>query len=188
MNLTQGNLFWNENIEIIKKYPYVSKDRLCDVLVIGGGIGGALTAYMQAKQGANVIVVDKNILGYGATLVTDGTLLRRIDVTDNKYIKQLEERIIDKCNELCNDGVDEIIKIINEISRDEDCKQYIDKLEFKELDLMCYSEKIMSKIPMYKMFEKFAERHLQMLDTFSCTEGFKGVRTAKEGSWSQCGA
>jgi len=157
MNLTQGNLFWNENIEIIKKYPYVSKDRLCDVLVIGGGIGGALTAYMQAKQGANVIVVDKNILGYGATLVTDGTLLRRIDVTDNKYIKQLEERIIDKCNELCNDGVDEIIKIINEISRDEDCKQYIDKLEFKELDLMCYSEKIMSKIPMYKMFEKFAK-------------------------------
>ena len=91
MNISEGNLFWNENIGILKKYPYVSKDRLCDTLVIGGGIGGALTAYMQAKQGAKVIVVDKNIIGYGATVETDGTLLRRIDITDNKQLKQLEK-------------------------------------------------------------------------------------------------
>lgn len=159
MNLNQGNLFWNENIDIIKKYPYISKDRLCDVLVIGGGIGGALTAYMQAKQGVNVIVVDKNIFGYGATLATDGTIIRRMDITDNKCIKGLEQKTIDKCNELCSEGVDEIIKIINEISNDAECKKYIDKLEFKQLDLMCYSEKIMSKIPMYKLFEKFGKQN-----------------------------
>lgn len=158
MNISQGNLFWNENVDIIKKYPYVSKDRLCDVLVIGGGITGALTAYMQAKQGAKVIVVDKNILGYGATLATDGILMRRIDITDNKCLKQLEQKTIDKCNELCSEGIDDIINIINEISNDEDCKKYIDKLGFKELDLMCYSEKIMSKIPMYKMFEKMGKQ------------------------------
>ena len=159
MNLTQGNLFWNENVEIIKKYPYVSKDRLCDTLVIGGGIGGALTAYMQAKQGANVIVVDRNILGYGATLETDGTLIRRMDITDNKNIKNLEKKTIDKCNELCSEAVDEILKIIAEISKDEECKKYIDKLELKTLDLMCYSEKITSRISMYKMFEKLGRKH-----------------------------
>ena len=59
--MTQGNMFWNENIGIIQKYPYLSKNKKCDVLVIGAGIGGALTAYMQAKQGANVIVVEKNL-------------------------------------------------------------------------------------------------------------------------------
>ena len=130
MNLTQGNLFWNENVDIIKKYPYVSKDRLCDVVVIGGGIGGALTAYMQVKQGANVIVVYRNILGYGATLETDGTLIRRIDITDNKNLKVLEQKTIDKCNELCGEAVDEILKIIDEISKDEECKKYIDKFSY----------------------------------------------------------
>ena len=159
MDFSQGNLFWNENIGIIQKYPYVSKDRLCDVLVIGGGISGALTAYMQAKQGVKVIVVDKNILGYGATIATDGILMRRIDVTDNKCLKQLEQKAIDKCNDLCSNGVDDIIKIIEEISKDEDCKKYIDKLQFKQLDLMGYSEKIMSKIPMYKMFEKIGKQN-----------------------------
>lgn len=159
MNVTQGNLFWNENVGILKKYPYISKDRLCDTLVIGGGIGGALTAYMQAKQGANVIVVDKNILGYGATLETDGTLLRRIDITDNKQLKQLEQKTIDKCNELCNEAVNEILKIIDEISLDEECQKYIDKLEVKTMDLMYYSEKITGKIPMYKLFEKLGRQN-----------------------------
>ena len=32
----------------------------------------------------DVIIVDKNIIGYGATVTTDGTLIRRIDITDNK--------------------------------------------------------------------------------------------------------
>lgn len=158
MNVTQGNLYWNEKVNILKKYPYVSKDRKCDVLVIGGGIGGALTAYMQAKQGANVIVVDKNILGYGATLENDGTLLRRIDLTDNKIIKQLDDNVINKCNNLCNEAVEQILNIISEIAEDNDCKQYIEQLELKQMDLMYYSERIMSKIPMYKMFESLGRK------------------------------
>lgn len=158
MNISEGNLFWNEGITHLKQYPYISKDRLCDALVIGGGIGGALTAYMQAKQGNNVIVVDKNILGYGATLTTDGTLLRRIDLTDSKQLKYLDEKTIDKCNKLCTEAVDNILKIIDEISEDEDCKKYIDKLELKEMDLMGYSEKITGKISMYKLFEKLGRK------------------------------
>jgi len=159
MNVTQGNLFWNEEVEILKKYPYVSKDRLCDVLVIGGGIAGAFTAYMQAKQGANVIVVDKNILGYGATLQTDGTFLRRMDMTVNKQLKQLDEKTIDKCNELCNIAVDNILSIVNELKTDEECKKYIDKLGLKHMDLMYYSDRITGRIPMYKLFEKVGRKN-----------------------------
>lgn len=158
MNVTQGNLFWNEKFNILKKYPYISSDRKCDVLIIGGGIGGALTAYMQAKQGANVIVVDKNILGYGATLENDGMLLRRIDLTDNKLIKQLDENIIDKCNNLCNDAVEQILNIISEISEDDDCKKYIEQIGLNQMDLMYYSERIMSKISMYKLFENLGRK------------------------------
>ena len=158
MNVTQGNMFWNENVGIIQKYPYLSRDKKCDVLVIGAGIGGALTAYMQAKQGANVIVVDKNIIGYGATMQTDGTVETRIDF-NNKIVKNLSEKNVTKCNNLCKQALEDIKDIINDISNDEECKKYISNLQFKQVDLMYYSDKITNKISMYKNFEKLGKNN-----------------------------
>ena len=158
MNVTQGNMFWNENVEIIKKYPYLSRDKKCDVLVIGAGIGGALTAYMQAKEGAKVIVVDKNIIGYGATMQTDGTLETRVDF-NSKTLKAVSEKCINKCNTLCSQALEDIINIINDLALDEECKAYIGKLGFKTVDLMYYSDKITNKISMYKNFEKLGRQN-----------------------------
>ncbi len=156
MNMTQGKMFWNEQIGIIQKYPYISKDKKCDVLIIGGGIGGALSAYMQAKQGAQVIVVDKNIIGYGATLQNDGTIISRVDF-DTRVVKNLKEKDISKCNKLCKKALEDIQEIMQDISRDEECKKYIDKLQFKNVDLLCYSDRIMQKISMYKNFERLGK-------------------------------
>ena len=158
MNVTQGNLFWNENIQIIKQYPYISKNRKCDVLIIGGGIGGALTAYIQAKQGAQVIVVDKNIIGLGTTIATNGVLEARIDDINNKSIKTMSKEKIDKCNNLYGQAISSIIEIINEIFKDEDCKKYIDKLGLKQTDLLVFSDKVTNKIGMYKTFEKLGKQ------------------------------
>ncbi len=158
MNVTEGNMFWNENVGIIQKYPYLSKDKKCDVLVIGAGIGGALTAYMQAKQGANVIVVDKNIIGYGATMQTDGTVETRVDF-NNKTVKNLSEKNVTKCNNLCKQALEDIKNIINDLSEDEACKKYINNLQFKQLDLMYYSDKITNKIGMYKNFERLGKNN-----------------------------
>ncbi len=161
MNVTEGNMFWNESVGIIKKYPYLSKDRKCDVLVIGGGINGALTAYMQAKQGAKVIVVDKNIIGYGATLQTDGTVETRIDFNP-KITKNLSEKSITKCNNLCKQALQDIQDIINVLKQDEDCKKYVEWLQFKNMDLMYYSDKITNKIGMYKNFERLGKENNQI--------------------------
>lgn len=158
MNVTQGNMFWNEQVGIIQKYPYLSRDKKCDVLVIGAGIGGALTAYMQAKQGAKVVVVDKNIIGYGATMQTDGTIETRVDF-NNKILKSMSEKSIAKCNNLCKQALEDIKGIINELAEDEDCKKYIANLGFRNVDLMYYSDRITNKIAMYKNFEKLGSEN-----------------------------
>ena len=158
MNVTEGNMFWNQELGIIKKYPYLSVDRRCDVLIIGAGIGGALTAFMQAKQGAKVIVVDKNIIGYGATIETSGIIDTRVDF-NNKIVKNVGEKNISKCNNLCSQALKDIIYIIEEIGKDEECKKYIDKLQFRNLDLICYSERVTNKISMYKIFEKLGKQN-----------------------------
>jgi len=158
MNMTQGNIFWNENLNIIKKYPYLSRDKKCDVLVIGGGICGALTAFTQAKQGAQVIVVDKNIIGYGETIKTDGIIEGRVDF-NNKVSKSIDEKSKIKCNNLCKQALKDITSIIEEIMQDEECKNYIQQLQFRNADLMYYSDKITNKISMYKNFERLGKEN-----------------------------
>lgn len=165
MNVTCGNMFWNESVGIIQKYPYLSRDKKCDVLIIGGGIGGALTAFMQAKQGVKVTVVDKNLIGYGATLGTDGTVETRIDF-NAKLPKSMDEKNINKCNTLCSQALEDIKEIIDEISKDEDCKKYIDSIGFKCLDLLYFSDRITNKIWMYKTFERLGikQRNIEYLE------------------------
>ncbi len=158
MNILEGNFLWNKNTGIIKKYEYLASNKKCDTLVIGGGITGALTAYMQAKSGAHVIVVDKNILGYGATLKTNGVLLREMDITDIKK-KNITLEQITKYNKLCNNAVEDILNIISEISEDVECKKYLSELGLKEMDLLYYSNRMMDKYHMYKLFEKIGEKN-----------------------------
>lgn len=49
LEITQGNMYWNKDNNIKYTYPYIRQDRKCDVVIIGGGITGALSAYYQAK-------------------------------------------------------------------------------------------------------------------------------------------
>ncbi len=158
MNIYEGNFLWNKNTGIIKKYEYLSKDMKCDTIVIGGGITGAITAFMQAKTGASVIVVDKNIIGYGMTLKRDGAILREMDITDYQS-KRVPLEVLKKYNKLCNNAVEDILNIISEISEDEECKKYIGELGLKEMDVLYYTDKIIRKHYIYKLFEKCGENN-----------------------------
>lgn len=158
MNIAEGNTFWNNNIKI-KKYPYIFEEKNCDVLVIGGGLSGALTAYMQQKTGAKIIVVDKNIIGYGATVSHDGMLFGRIDELDNKQCKNVPLKTLEKCNKLLSQAMIDISNIINEVLKDEDCKKYIDNLGFKKVDMLYFSDRITNKMSMYKLFEKLGHEN-----------------------------
>ena len=80
MQLMSGNFYWPKKSNIKNIYPYLTSDINCDVLVIGGGISGAITAYYLAKEGADVVVVEKNIVGYGQTLASSAILEAQMDL------------------------------------------------------------------------------------------------------------
>lgn len=48
-------------------YPKLSKDEIADVCIIGGGIVAAVTAYLLAKKGVNVVVLEKDKICMGVT-------------------------------------------------------------------------------------------------------------------------
>jgi glycine/D-amino acid oxidase-like deaminating enzyme/nitrite reductase/ring-hydroxylating ferredoxin subunit len=54
-------------------------DARCDVCVIGAGISGLTTAYLLARQGRSVLVLDDGPVGGGATLRTTAHLSNALD-------------------------------------------------------------------------------------------------------------
>ena len=111
MQLTNGNLYWEKKSKIAKTYPYLTNDISFDVLFIGGGINGAITAYFLAKEGAKVVVVEKNILGYGSTSAASALLEYQLDNDMYKLEKSIGAKATNRVYYLCLDALDKIEKI-----------------------------------------------------------------------------
>ncbi|MDD4797568.1 MAG: FAD-binding oxidoreductase, partial [Eubacteriales bacterium] len=57
---------WSKTCEMDRRPP-LRRDETTDVVVIGAGMAGILTAYLLAKQGHDVVVLEANRIGSGQT-------------------------------------------------------------------------------------------------------------------------
>ncbi len=57
----------------------VAEDMKCDALVVGGGITGSLVAERLARQGLDVVIIDRELPGRGSTAASTSMLLWEID-------------------------------------------------------------------------------------------------------------
>ena len=106
--------FWLNKNKINHVYPYLSKNMECDVIIVGGGICGAITAYFLAKDGYKVAVVEKNIIGYKNTSLSSACIT---DFMDEMYIKNYDMK--KKANSL----LDEILVDIQK-------QEYLKKVDY----------------------------------------------------------
>ncbi|MCY6372812.1 NAD(P)/FAD-dependent oxidoreductase [Clostridium ganghwense] len=115
MNLVSGDLYWTNINRIPNKYTYLSEDVNYDVVIVGGGITGALCAYYFAEAGIKVAVVEKNIIGYGSTSASTSILQYEIDnnLIGLKGLVGLDNAV--KAFKLCNKAVYDIENIINNL-------------------------------------------------------------------------
>ena len=78
-NLRSGHSIWQRRALLRFPERRLSKDRRCDVLVIGAGITGAMAAEQLTDAGLSVVVLDRRGAVRGSTLASTALLQYEID-------------------------------------------------------------------------------------------------------------
>ncbi|EOU1463013.1 FAD-dependent oxidoreductase [Clostridium perfringens] len=103
---------WSESCKF-RKREALNKDIKTDVLVIGAGIAGILTAYMLKQKGREVVVIDAAEIASGNTKNTTAKITSQNDLIYSKLITEFGEekaRQYAKANELAIKKYKEIIE------------------------------------------------------------------------------
>jgi glycine/D-amino acid oxidase-like deaminating enzyme/nitrite reductase/ring-hydroxylating ferredoxin subunit len=79
------NTIWYENVEI-KSFDQLNKNEKATVCVVGAGITGITTAYLLAKHGVNVVVVERNQIGSATTGHTTAKITAQHDCIYHELI------------------------------------------------------------------------------------------------------
>ncbi len=67
MDLKSGMPFWLIKDGLMFNYPKLENDLEAEVVILGGGISGALSAYYLSKAGIDCVVIDARTIGLGST-------------------------------------------------------------------------------------------------------------------------
>lgn len=111
MNLTTGYPFWLINSGLTASYPKLERSIKTDVVIIGGGISGALTAYYLINAGVKCIVVDARTIGLGSTCASTSLLQYELDKPLYKLADQIGWVPAARAYQLCSQSIDTLEKI-----------------------------------------------------------------------------
>ena len=138
MKLVDGNLYFKKISKNVAQYNYLNENINTDILIIGAGVSGAITAFYMAEEGYNVTIVDKNIVGYGSTSANVGILDVQLGMEINKLAKNIGEKKAKKCFDLMLDSIEELKKITSKLSNK-------NNIGFKKCNSIYYTNKYMNK-------------------------------------------
>jgi glycine/D-amino acid oxidase-like deaminating enzyme len=79
MDLKSGYPYWAIRNGLMHAFPPLERDRACDVLVVGGGISGALIADELCAHGHDVVLIEQRDIGWGSTAASTALLQYEID-------------------------------------------------------------------------------------------------------------
>lgn len=116
MKLHIGNLYWPKvtKIKNLKVSELVDEEKT-DILIVGAGISGALSAYQLSKSGYKVTLIEKNTVGSGSTSANTGLIQYMSDKGVNSFIEQIGyEEATNFYNESV-EAIETLIDINNEV-------------------------------------------------------------------------
>jgi len=128
----KGDCLFTKINKLTKQYDYLTEDIETDVVIVGGGVTGAILGYYFTKNNINAVVLEKGRIAHGSTSITTSLLQYELDsnAMDLRQYTSIENII--RSYELGIKSLDEIREFVNEYGND---------CDFKEVDSFIYTAK-----------------------------------------------
>jgi glycine/D-amino acid oxidase-like deaminating enzyme len=180
MDLKSNEPFWLVKNGLINSYSSLKTDEDCDVLVVGGGITGALIAHQCISDGYRTILIDKREVVNGSSSATTSMLQYEIDIPLFQLMEMIGEEGALASYRACSEAIDTIGEITKKIKSE---------AGFKMKKSLYYATYKMHVQHLKKEFEarKKAGFRVKWLDPEEILENY-GVQGTFGGILSQQGA
>ncbi|MFC7371625.1 NAD(P)/FAD-dependent oxidoreductase [Fictibacillus iocasae] len=111
----RNGVYWPSTYNHEMEYPALTENESCDVLIVGGGMTGALCAHTLAKDtNLDVVLIDRKKTAYGSTPANNGILkfssdkmlhelIREIGTDDAVYFYEMCQESLKKLSRLALD-------------------------------------------------------------------------------------
>jgi len=180
MDLKSNEPFWLIKNGLIQSFPSLQSDAECEVLVVGGGITGALIAHQCIKNGYKTILIDKREISNGSSSATTSMLQYEIDTPLYELIELIGEKGAVASYKACSKAIDDLGKIAGKIKS---------KAGFRKKESLYFSAYKKDVIGLQKEFEarKKAGFEVEWLDAqdiekkFAIPKTFGGI-LSKQGA------
>ncbi|MBZ4187842.1 NAD(P)/FAD-dependent oxidoreductase [Niabella beijingensis] len=112
MRLRTFESFWLVKNGLLHSYPSLQEDLQSEIIVIGGGITGALISHALLKEGYEVTLLDKRDIGQGSTAATTSMLQYEIDVPLYQLADLIGEAAAVRCYKAGIRAIDELSRLV----------------------------------------------------------------------------
>ncbi|MEG1002666.1 MAG: FAD-dependent oxidoreductase [Clostridium sp.] len=79
LHYVQGKSIFTTINKVPKQYPYLTEDIETEVVVIGGGVTGAIVSYYMNQSGIDCTLIEKGRIAHGSTSITTSLLQYELD-------------------------------------------------------------------------------------------------------------
>lgn len=124
MDLKSGYPWWAVRNGLLHAFPPLQEDLRCDVLVVGGGITGALIADELSSHGHEVALIEQRDIGWGSTAASTALLQYEIDA----HLLELAQRYGQDAAALAYRACAEAIPALGEVARG------LKEVDFRQMD------------------------------------------------------
>lgn len=115
MDLKSNEPFWLVKNGLLNNYPSLRHDASCDVLIVGGGITGALIAHQCLGEGKKCLLIDKREIVNGSSAATTSMLQYEIDVPLYRLKELIGEEAAIASYRACGEAIGKLGEIAKKI-------------------------------------------------------------------------
>ncbi|GAC1425413.1 MAG: FAD-dependent oxidoreductase [Chitinophagaceae bacterium] len=119
MNLSSGYPFWLVKNGLPYDYEKLERSISTDVVILGGGISGALAAYYLVTAGIACVLTDARTIGLGSSCASTSLLQYEIDTPLSELKDKTGIKNAVRAYQLCSDAIDKLGAIAAKIKFDD---------------------------------------------------------------------